>query len=148
MASLSSQLKSFLANNSELEIKFNSLKPNQRRLIHQACKQFGVSSLSNKYNSKSKQKQKRKDMVLCKPKDWIHDTELVAKFISPLEEIENPKIQTNFKPVREIQCSDCNKELDDYTALYNFHCGRGYPMCQQCIDADEELSGHKWEPRE
>ena len=45
----------------------------------------------------------------------------------------------------EDECSNCGKGLTEDEALYNVHLGDEC-YCEQCIDEDSELSGHKWEP--
>ena len=42
-------------------------------------------------------------------------------------------------------CEDCDEELDAYAAMYHWS-GRG-PYCEDCIDADPEKEGHKWEAK-
>ena len=42
-------------------------------------------------------------------------------------------------------CEGCSCNLDAYNALYHYS-GMG-PMCEDCIDADEELYGLKWEAK-
>lgn len=43
-------------------------------------------------------------------------------------------------------CDDCGKALNAYTAMFHYS-GLG-PFCEDCISADDELDGLKWESRE
>ena len=40
-------------------------------------------------------------------------------------------------------CEDCDAELDAYAAMYHW----SGPYCEECIEADPEKEGHKWEPK-
>lgn len=42
-------------------------------------------------------------------------------------------------------CTECGKHLTAYGALYH-HSGEG-PLCEECVEGDDYLSGLKWEPK-
>ena len=42
-------------------------------------------------------------------------------------------------------CNDCGETLTAWEALYH-HSGTG-PLCQDCVDSDDYLTGLKWEPK-
>jgi uncharacterized protein with PIN domain len=62
---------------------------------------------------------------------------------------EKKRIKREAKHQRDLivryECEDCGKDLNAYEAFYHWS-GPG-PLCYECIEADEELSGYKWEAK-
>jgi len=52
-------------------------------------------------------------------------------------------VGSNKKYNKKKSCNDCGRQLDSSDALYNVFMGG--PYCDDCVECDEEMSGHKWE---
>ena len=77
-------------------------------------------------------------LQLSKPSGWTLPTK-------PLQ-IQTPAMKRAArKAAWRTTCNECSCNLDANSALYHYS-GMG-PLCEECIEADPELDGLKWESR-
>ena len=144
-SSLDSWLKDFCLGD-ETRIITAPISGVQRMWVHKRAAQLGLSSSSNRYKD-YKSHGNIKPMTLVKSADWKMPWEAAHPIPPP-----PPNSTTVLKAARRAKfdawrtsCNECGKELDVHTALY--HWGGMGPLCDDCIEADPELQGLKWEPK-
>ena len=98
-----------------------------RKYVHKlsSCAGLKTKSIGQDYYEK--------DMVITKPENYKFDSNSVMDI----------KTLKNKIPIRMIECDMCNMDINIKEALYNYR-GIG-PLCESCIENDEELAGLKWE---
>ena len=108
---------------------FPSSDGKERKWLHVRAHQLGISSETPR-RGRAKAR-----LVLKKPPGWRMDWSR-----PPTKE-----------PVRRAkkawsrECDQCGEELDIWGAMYH-HSGMG-PLCADCIEADDDLAGLKWEAK-
>lgn len=110
----------------------------ERLWIHRRCVQLHLRSESTPGQGYIK------SVRVTKPEGWTMPTVVKTKFRAE----DRQKTKAKRKEMMSHwsrKCDDCGVELDAWGAMYH-HSGTG-PLCQQCIDDDEEKSGHKWEAK-
>ena len=117
-------------------LRFEKVNSQDRFWIHTRADQLGMfsQSISNKEDKTVK------DIIITKPNSWVFDSKRVVQ----------PKSSAHEKKVTVMKswkttCDNCSTSLDAYSALYNWR-GLG-PLCEECIENDDELNGLKWEAK-
>jgi hypothetical protein len=79
----------------------------------------------------------------------VPDTVIEAAYQHQFDEKEEKRQRRERRQARmnawRTNCEECSKELTAHTALYNLHIGG--PYCSECVEADEEMEGMKWEAK-
>lgn len=138
-AELDKKIVAFVCDTQHQSVTWSGHTSRQRAWIHQACACFGLES-------KSAGEGDHRTITLSKPSaDWTLDlTKQPIKL-----DCSRKKRHRERKAVQmakwHTQCEGCGSELDAYDALYSVRFGG--PMCIECVENDEELSGFKWEPK-
>jgi hypothetical protein len=125
----------------DYQLELPTLEGVERLWVHTRCSQLGLTSVSNGHSRNSK------TMTLSKPATWRFD--LARPVPEPVPEPAKRKTAKQRKRERmeawRTECDQCGTELDAASALY--HRGGMGPMCEECVEADPELEGLKWEEK-
>jgi len=110
-------------------LNFSGCNNYVRKQLHILCESLGLTH----YSEDTK---KGRVLKVMKPTSWFLGTVDNIDTLSPVVDRSNRK--------RERFCEECGESEDKVELLYH-HSGLG-PYCDACIEADDELSAHKWEP--
>ena len=109
-------LFSFCDSNKDIRV-FASSTNTDRKYIHNRCDQLGLLHKSTTRNG-------NRILTVSKPNNWTLDG-VPKQILGKLYE-----------------CKMCYEEKAE---VFGHWSGQG-PYCEECIEADDELQGHKWEP--
>lgn len=129
-------LLQFLTSN-ETTTVFRELPGVRRLWLHRRCGQAGV--VSNTHNRHGR----IADVRITKPRDYtlaVHD---VAFQASHTDMTKQRREERRRQIEEDLRCDECGATLTFESALYHWS-GVG-PMCDDCVEADDELCGLKWE---
>lgn len=110
-----------------------SMDGKERKWMHTRAHQLGISSET------SHRGRARTKLTLKKPHGWVMDWSRLPTMIV----VKSP-VRLARKPWSR-DCDQCGEELDIWGAMYH-HSGMG-PLCADCIEADPDLAGLKWEAK-
>lgn len=127
-------LKAFIMSN-DSTLRFINKTSQERLWIHLRCENLGFKTSSVVVKKK---KHWLKDVVVTKPSDWVMDWECANKIIAPKKKVREAR-----RSEQTVCCDECDRELGEDDALYHWS-GLG-PLCEECIEEDDELAGLKWE---
>ena len=110
----------------------------ERKWLHLRAGSIGLKSRTHK-----RKKLGLGTLQLSKPPGWTLPTK-------PLPPVKTPAIalrdaRAARKAAWTTTCNECSCNLDADNALYHYS-GMG-PLCEECIEADPELDGLKWEAK-
>ena len=129
---MDSQLRKILHQDT---VTLNALTRPSRRWVYRRCEQLGLVYTSGVNISKKKSV---KTVTVDKPKDWALPEGPIRVFEA------RPRRKRAKKVVQDpplVECDECGETRE---GLYHWS-GLG-PLCEECVEADEELSAYKWEP--
>lgn len=107
-------------------LTIEKLKGNERSIVNQLTSVLKLQYVSHRESLDSTGRQ---NITINKPIGWSWD---------PLRNMKG----TRSEPFDE-ECDNCGDQLRKSEALYHWS-GMG-PMCEACVEDDEEWSGYKWE---
>ena len=110
------------------------LDPVERKWLHTRAGSLGLESRTH-----TRSKLRQGTLRLTKPQGWTLPADPL-----PVQAPAPPPRAARMASWRAA-CGGCSRDLDAYEALYH-HSGMG-PMCDECVDADPELEGLKWEAK-
>jgi hypothetical protein len=141
---LDDALKSFVMSNVR-SVRLVELDAKARRWVHMRAEQLGLRS---KLFKQGKRFLPRLDVDVEKPDAWVQDWDAPAAPVA-LRQTSAPKRKP--EPIRHapdyddcVECDVCGDDIVRWDALYHWS-GMG-PLCEECIEDDDELCGLKWEP--
>ena len=119
--------------------RYQNLQGVDRLWVHRRCKQLGL--VSESFGGPF-----IKDLQVTKSDGWVmpvsHDAP--SQFKKEDEQDHLSKREAKMAAWSR-QCEHCDDELDAWSAYYHYS-GAG-PYCMECIEADPELDGYKWEAK-
>jgi hypothetical protein len=141
----------FVLDEQTRETVFQQLDGKDRKWLHCRAEQLGLTTTTKQRRKAKKHSMASTgDVVVCKPPQWEMKFDAPPKASSrhatACQHGVNPfggrraRMETWSR-----ECDECGATLDAYDALYH-HSGMG-PLCQDCVDADPELEGLKWEAK-
>ena len=108
------------------------LNKNSRLLLHNRCEELGLW-----HHSKNRKGERL--LIVEKPSAWRWNySQTPTPYKKP-----KPKTKRPPKIPKKIFCDECGANSHEKDILVNWT-GEG-PYCEECIEADDELNGHKWE---
>jgi hypothetical protein len=117
------------------ELRLPALKSVDRFWVHTRAAQLGLACSTATPGAVVS------GMTLTKPStEWRVDWSGVGA--TP---VARPTRRDSAMDAWSTDCTECGQDLDAWSALYH-HSGMG-PLCQDCIDDDDELEGLKWEEK-
>jgi hypothetical protein len=134
-AALDERLREFAMDTEKKAVLFASMKQGQRKYIHNRCEQLGLKSTSGEVIAKQSGLKTIKNLKVEKPEGWNMPWDQPKEFVVPSK-------SKKARVPSLVECDNCGHVCE---GLYHWS-GMG-PLCEECIEADEEWSGHKWEPR-
>jgi hypothetical protein len=117
-------------------IDFAGLDPAERKWLHMRAGSVGIKSRTHR------RKKQLGTLKLTKPQGWILPKDPLP-VVTPAQKAAQAEAARMASWTTE--CNGCSRVLDAYGALYHYS-GMG-PMCEDCIEADDELTGLKWEAK-
>jgi hypothetical protein len=138
-SNLDDSLLVFLVDELAKEKVFPRLGGKDRKWLHQRAEQLGLTTTTV---ARSHRRGNTGDLVMRKPPQWQ------MNFGAPPKPTVGKMKTTPWRErTREWsgECDECGETLDAYNALYHYS-GMG-PLCEECVNADPELEGLKWEAK-
>ncbi len=112
-----------------------------RKWLHLRAQQLGLTTTTVDRSGQWGQ------VYMSKPAGWVFAADRPVQ-AAPSQGQARSRARASRRERMEAwttECENCGEELDAYTALYH-HSGMG-PLCEECVNDDEELEGLKWEPK-
>lgn len=128
-------LKNLVDTPTESTLTFQHLDNRERKAVHQLAYALGMTSQS--HHDSATFYYGAKNVTVTKPSGWTMQN---ARTVTKTELRENEAQQAHMTRLK--QCNECGCDIPASHALYHWS-GMG-PMCEECVNTDEELSGLKW----
>jgi hypothetical protein len=112
------------------------LTAQQRKWLHMRAASTGLQSTTER--REGRRGGGLASLRLTKPPGWVLPRDPVSV---------RPKLSSRAELMARwcTDCDSCGAKLDAYNAMYH-HSGMG-PLCEDCIQADPDLEGLKWEAK-
>ena len=133
---INTKLIMFAFADSNKTLNFPDTQRAQRKYIHTRAAMMGLKTSSVHRRCKAD----TATVVVTRPVNW----QLPEMPLNPT--VMQPKVTRKIKMNEwSTCCEECGSKLNAHMALYHWS-GLG-PLCEACVDADEELCGLKWESK-
>lgn len=126
------ELRQFVASQTATVTDFRARTGRQRKWLHVRATSMGLKTETVDRNGYIA------SVRVSKPDGWALPAE-------PLPVRTPPGRRRRGRAEWKTECDECGAELDAWSALYH-HSGMG-PLCDDCIENDDELAGLKWEAK-